>query len=408
MIDPEQRAMELLRSPYFFSKFLKAIRRAGLVGEQINALIVYLVVISRLLPDPLHLFVKGPSGSGKNFLVDNVAEFLPPSHVYTVSSTSANVLSFEGRKLAHKVLYVKELNKLAGSLIQTRLLISEKELVREVTIRKGGKLTKKRYITKGPICSVSTTTEDELEIDDESRRISIWTDTSEAQTQLIVKATWCEADQTLPPEELEVWHFVQRLLRTRARVPIVFPNRFRALAALVDSHELRLRRYAPAFKKACQTVCLIRSYRKSDEEVEKSGELRVSFIDVAISQIILGAALAQSLYGREQEDAVLGALKRVSAVKNGGPVRASSIAAEMGISIDQTYSLLRDALRRNVIRRVNGPQQKNLKLYLPAAQRSFLPDPETIFEKLKIDGRLRFVHPLTEQWVAYGKGRKKR
>src|SRR6516162_8689898 len=59
-------ALALLGSPRFFCKLLEALEREGLVGEQRNALVVFIVVVSRLLAKPLNLFVKGQSSSGKN------------------------------------------------------------------------------------------------------------------------------------------------------------------------------------------------------------------------------------------------------------------------------------------------------------------------------------------------------
>jgi hypothetical protein len=42
-------AIALLRSPRFFCKLLKALSREGLVGEERNALVVYVVAVSRML-----------------------------------------------------------------------------------------------------------------------------------------------------------------------------------------------------------------------------------------------------------------------------------------------------------------------------------------------------------------------
>jgi hypothetical protein len=42
-----------------FNEFLLAVKKVGLVGEELNALVVLIVAVSRLLPRPLSLFVKG-------------------------------------------------------------------------------------------------------------------------------------------------------------------------------------------------------------------------------------------------------------------------------------------------------------------------------------------------------------
>ena len=68
----EKEARKLLRSGCFFPEFLKAVKKAGLVGEEQNALVLETVVVSRALSRPLNAFVKGPSSGGKNFLVTRV------------------------------------------------------------------------------------------------------------------------------------------------------------------------------------------------------------------------------------------------------------------------------------------------------------------------------------------------
>jgi len=70
-------AMRLLRSAQFFRLYLNAVARAGLVGEEKNALVLFLVGISRLLSHPVNLFIKGTSSSGKNFLAKTVLKIFP-------------------------------------------------------------------------------------------------------------------------------------------------------------------------------------------------------------------------------------------------------------------------------------------------------------------------------------------
>jgi hypothetical protein len=68
----EEGALKLLQSPDFLNQMISATRRMGLVGEENNKLVVFLVGTSRVLDKPLCLFVKGPSSAGKNYLTDTV------------------------------------------------------------------------------------------------------------------------------------------------------------------------------------------------------------------------------------------------------------------------------------------------------------------------------------------------
>jgi len=83
-------------------------------------------------------------------------------------------------------------------------------------------------------------------------------------------------------------------------------------------------------------------------------------------------------------------------------VNVKDIMKALKISKDQAYSKLRYAERAGVIRRANKPEKGNRKLFLPAPQPRFVPDPEKLFRKLKgIGDKVRFVHPLTGESVTY-------
>jgi hypothetical protein len=74
--NPVRAAAEhLLASPSFFTQCLDAMRRMGLVGEKKNALALYVVGTSRLLPRPINVFVKGPSITTLSIKESEVARY---------------------------------------------------------------------------------------------------------------------------------------------------------------------------------------------------------------------------------------------------------------------------------------------------------------------------------------------
>ena len=397
--------MKLLKSTHFFFELLLALRRAGLVGEKLSALVVYIVGTSRLLERPLCLFIKGPSGVGKNFLGDTVLGFLPPSHVLQLTSSSTRSWNYLERKLEHKAVYVKERNEAAGPVHPTRLLISEKELVHIVTVKKGGRFVSQRRVTKGPIASISTTTKDRVEVDDETRHISIWLDDSPDQTVRVMEAAVVE-QKSLEATERRVWHKVQQLIQKRAALPIELPDWFKNLVPHVRSDNLWARRYFPAFLQACRTVALIRSFHRDEQQLRKAGRILVRFTDFAITAMVFNPVFGQSLDRADEEDLQTQQhVRRISARKGRG-VSAIDLAAQMEISTDRAYSLLRKAVGAGTIFRANQTSKANLKLYLPTKPRPFLPDPAELFQKLEgLPEQVRFVHPLTGKWVTYSRER---
>jgi hypothetical protein len=300
-------------------------------------------------------------------------------------------------------VYLKERNADVVPVDPLRLLISEKQLVHSVTVLQDGQFVEQKRITKGPIAAISTTTRDKVEVDDETRHLSVRVDESPAQTTRVMEAALEEPDG-LSAEELQAWHQAQRLLQNRAEFPIVFPEWFQPIPQSVRNDDVVARRYFPAFLQACKTVALIRSFRQDEAELQRQGKITVKFTDLAIAALIFAPVFAQSLdKASEQEFTTQQHVQRISARKDGKPVSATDLAGELNISGDRAYSLLRAATEAGTISRANQPTRTNLKLYLPATGGSFLPDPEVLFHKLRDSSseRVKFIHPITGEWVEY-------
>jgi hypothetical protein len=394
------KARKLLESPEFFTEFLAVMKRAGLIGEARNALVLLVVAISRLLVHPLSAFVKGKSASGKNWLTTRVLGLMPPDQVHEISSASKRAWNYSNNDFRNRVIYMQEASEATDPM---RLLISEGQLIRIVTTWVKGKLVTQKYVTRGPVAAISTTTKSGLEIDDETRHVSILIDESSEQTRKIVQS-YTKQGPGLSEEERQVWQTVHRLLAEKAGLEIVFPDWFDQVANNVFVGDVGVRRYYPAFVEACRTVCLIRSFQR-DRQQRKDGKLVLNFAEFAITALIFERVFIESL--RSQEGSALEtreAVKAISENKNGEPVQAADLAKEQGISSDRAYKLLREAEEAGTISRANEPEKNNPKFYLPSPRPRFIPAPEVLFETLAgIEDEVRFVHPLTGKSITYSR-----
>jgi hypothetical protein len=398
----EREALKLLESSRFFNEFLLAMKKAGLVGEELNAIIVLIVVVSRILRRPLNLFVKGHSSAGKNWLVTRIFRLIPKWAVAEITSASDKAWNYSRSKFRHRVIYVQERNEAAGTIDPIRLLISEGKLVRIVTKWMKGQLRAERYVARGPVAAISTSTKNRLEIDDETRHISIWVDESSEQTRDIVRS-YTERKGHLSRKEVRIWHAVQHLLEGLIGTKVIFPAWFKEIADRLFVGDLRVRRYYPAFVEACCTVCLIRSFLP-DRKRSKHGELEVEFADFAIAALILDSVFVESLHlGKGAGEATRRLVEEI-ATEKGRAVRARDIARKLGISMDNAYAKLRYAEHVGVVRRANKPERGNRKTYLAVPRPRFVPDPEKLFQQITDAGpEVRFIHPITGEWVIYGR-----
>jgi hypothetical protein len=281
-----------------------------------------------------------------------------------------------------------------------RLLISEGTVTHITPKWVNGRLVTTKHVLRGPVSAISTTTKNRLKIDDETRHISIWVDESSEQTLQIVKS-YTQPKARLSRHERRAWHMVHRLLKKRVGTEVVFPSWFKKIPDRLFVDDLRVRRYYPAFVEACRTVCLIRSFQPHRKRFKRD-RLEVDFADFAITALILDPVFVESLHlDKSAGEATRRLVDDISAGKK-RPVEAKDIKRKLGISMDKAYAKLRYAAQIGVIQQVNKPQKGNRKAYLSAPRPRFVPDPEKLFQELKdLKGPVRFVHPITGEWVEY-------
>jgi hypothetical protein len=335
---------------------------------------------------------------------------MPKGRVRELSSVSERAWNYLKDHFRHWVVYIQERsNESGGTVHPMRLLISEQKLVRLITQWVDGKRVTKKYVANGPVAAISTTTKAGLEIDDETRHVSIFVDESPEQTRRIVRA-YARQDRTLSEAELQTWQMVHRVIEERADLKIIFPEWYDQVAANVFVDDVIVRRYFPAFVEACRTVSLIRSFQ-CYPELPESGTITVSFADFAIAALIFDGIFVESLHRKEGSALeTRRAIQKACARRNGNPVGAEDLARELEISLDRAYTRLREAEKAGVILRANPPEKDNRKFYRAAPRPRFIPDPEKLFEEVKdVGDRVRFVHPLTGKWTTYSRtGAKKK
>jgi GNAT superfamily N-acetyltransferase len=230
--------------------------------------------------------------------------------------------------------------------------------------------------------------------------VSCWCNESREQTLEIAKS-YTQQRERLSREDLGAWHMVHRLLRRRVGTKVIFPKWFQEIAERLFVDDLRVRRYYPAFVEANRTVCLIRSFQP-DRKLSKHGQIEVEFADFAITALIFDSVFVESLHLGKGVGEITRRLVEAISVAKGRPVHAKDIARKLRISMDQAYSKLRYADKVGVIRRANKPEKSNPKAYLSTPPPRFVPEPEKLFRKLRdLDDTVRFVHPITGDWVTY-------
>jgi hypothetical protein len=404
----ERGARELLESPGFFKSVRKALRRERLVGEVPNALVLYIVGVSALLDRPLNVIVKGSSSAGKNHLVSRPLRLFPTEAVREITSSSKTAWNYGRDDFRHAIVYLQERNDAAGAVHPVRLLISEGRLIRTVTVNEGGVRVPKTFVAEGPIASISTTTRDRIEVDDENRHISLWMDESQEQTRRI-NESYVSSRRPLSEDELAVWHQAYALIKARADVPVTLPDWFKIVANNVFDGSVTSRRYFPNFVEGCRTIALLRSFEKYPVD-EPPREIEVDFADFAIATVLFEDVFVDSLQRDGDKNLKTRmAVQEISDANEGTPVTAEQLAEQMSVSMDRAYRLIRDAVDAELIQRANESEKGNLKTYLSAPRPRFIPDPAEILQEIpEVTAPVEFINPLTDEKIRLRRTKKQK
>jgi DNA primase len=183
-----REALAYLSSPDLMQRTLDDIGRSGVVGEEMNRLLLYLVLTSRLRPRPLHAICLGASGTGKTYLQEMTARLIPEEDRIEVSALSENALYYFGRReLRHKALLIEDLDGLDGVLYPLRELQTKGRLSKSVPVKdQQGQIHTVTVEVEGPVATSGCTTQEALYEDNANRALCVHLDGSAEQEAAIL------------------------------------------------------------------------------------------------------------------------------------------------------------------------------------------------------------------------------
>jgi hypothetical protein len=181
-------ALQYLKAPGLLGRTRQAIAASGIIGEEVNSLIAYLIYTSRKRNTPLHLMCLGPSGSGKTWLQEKVSELIPEEDKLEITMLSMNAFYYFGRdELKNKLLLIEDMDGADNVLYPLRELQSKRRISKTVTLKDSkGNLKTVTLTVEGPVCVSGCTTREELYEDNANRCILLYTDGSPEQDKKIM------------------------------------------------------------------------------------------------------------------------------------------------------------------------------------------------------------------------------
>lgn len=279
-LDEQERkdAIKSLKSKDLMRRTFRAFEVLGICGEAYNAMIIFLAMLSRKLPEPLSVICLAKSGAGKSYLMDKIASCLPSYDVLPHTQlTAASLYHFQKNELAGRVLLIEDLQGAKDALFPIRELQSRKKISKTMTIKdRSGELRTTTFAIEGPICMIACTSYDKVYADNANQCFLLSLDNSPAQDQRIMdyqkqlKAGLI--DDTKAAMMQEKLEHMQRILDTRSASKIINPY-----APLIElpKETLHPRRTFPLILNFIEVITFYHQYQRETQFVNDTGEMYI-------------------------------------------------------------------------------------------------------------------------------------
>ncbi len=297
--EEERLGMGLLTDPGLMSRVAEDMEALGYIGEGANKGLAYLVAVSRKLPEPLSAIVLSRSAAGKSALLRLIERLTPPEEMLALSSFTPQALYYlPTSSLKNRLLLIEERHGSAPADYSIRELQTRRVLRKGVPAKDpaSGMMRTNLVEVEGPVAVIESTTDPEIDPENENRCLILHVDESREQTGRVLasqrrEATLVGMKRTARTEEIVRAHFAaQRLLRP---LPVVIPY---AERMVFPSGRLRYRRDQAKFLGLVRAVASLHQYQRPQKETEVEGE-RMRYIEASVEDYraardLMGAVLS--------------------------------------------------------------------------------------------------------------------
>jgi hypothetical protein len=344
--------------------FGKRVEASGLVGETVNAMLLYLALISRMFDKVVSVVVKGVSSGGKSFTVQSVLTFFPVGGYMVQTTMSDKSMFYDEEDFKHKHLIIYEAPGMDSEMVSylVRTLLSEGCIVHKTTERDENQNWVGRTIRKdGPTGLITTTTQAALHAENETRLLSLQIKDTPEQTKAVnIASARKVSGEKIAVVDYAPWHALQQWLELGER-RVVIPYAV-ALSHLIEPVAVRLRRDVPTLQSLIQAHALL--HRKT-RSVDAEGRIMATLDDYAVvrelvaTPLDVGTGRVVDSTVRETVNAVAEVLKEKEAKAGLFPPDAAPTASYL--EIGTKLKLDKSAAGRRVRRALSDGYLHNLE-----------------------------------------------
>jgi len=278
MLTPDEikEAKQYLSAPNLMERTKEDIGKAGVIGEENNRLLMYLIFTSRKRDNPLHVISLGSSGIGKTHLQEKVSALIPEEDKMEITTLSGNAFYYFGQQeLRNKLILIEDLDGAEEVLYPLREIKSKRKITKTVVVKNTkGETRTVSLVVEGPVCVAGCTTKESLYEDNANRSFLIYIDESKEQDSKIMdyqrKLSAGKIDLAAQWSLTETFQNMQRAL-----VPITIRNPY--AEKLQIPHEVfKPRRSNAHYLAFIEAVTFYHQYQRESEADSQTGEVYIN------------------------------------------------------------------------------------------------------------------------------------
>lgn len=275
------------------------IGKSGVIGEEVNRLIMFLVFTSRKTNRPLHIISFGSSGVGKSHLQEKVAELIPKEDKIELTSVSGNAFYYYvDDDLGHKLILIEDYDGVFAALYPIRELQSKQKISKTITVRDRNGNTRTLHLTvKGPVSIGGCTTSEHIYEDNANRSFLIYLDESEAQDERVMeyqrKLSAGKIDSTEQQQIQKLLQNVQRVLQ-----PISVRNPF-AEQLIIPKEVFKPRRTNAHYIAFIEAITFYKQYQREHKVDKDTGEI---YIETTLEDIAEANELMKEILLKKSDE----------------------------------------------------------------------------------------------------------
>lgn len=294
-----KEAEQFLKQQNLLQHTNELIGKSGVIGEEVNRLIMFLVFTSRKLQRPLHIISFGSSGTGKSHLQEKVGELIPEEDKIEITSVSGNAFYYYDRdELGHKLILIEDYDGVLSALYPIRELQSKQKIRKTITVRDRNGNVKTLHLTvHGPVSIGGCTTSEHIYEDNANRSFLIYLDESEQQDERVM-----QYQRLLSAGKIDITEQqqVQNLLQNVQRIlqPITVRNPY-AEQLVIPKEVFKPRRTNAHYLAFIEAITFYKQYQREQKVDKETGEV---YIETTLEDISEANELMKNILLKKSDE----------------------------------------------------------------------------------------------------------